>query len=290
MTPQRHLRCYFPVYALPGMGPFPYGAMQAIRDAGYEGVQFHDPLHGPELEQALNLGLGAAGTGHVKSAHDAIRLASEARLAGLESVTVGLGTGLEEDDVAVRLIEAVLNASVKYSVPLYVETRRATLFQDMWRAVTFHRRFPMLEFNGDFSHWYTGQEMVFGGFEEKVAFLQHLLGSVRFLHGRIGDSETMQVNLGSGDIDIHPGIAHFRALWRRVFRGFLTSETTRQPFLTFAPELLPPRGIPAEAREEFDRWQQSLLLCRIAKECFRESVLELGRPSVDAVKRVRRTA
>ncbi|WP_263411217.1 hypothetical protein [Terriglobus tenax] len=264
--------------------------MQAIRDAGYEGVQFHDPLHGPELDEALTLGLGAAMTGHINCAQDAIRLATEARLAGLECISVGVGTGLEEDDAAVRLIESVLNASAKYSVPLYVETRRATLFQDMWRAVHFHRRFPALEFNGDFSHWYTGQEMVFGGFEEKLAFLLPLLGCVRFLHGRIGDSETMQIDLGNGDISLHPDIAHFRALWKRVFTGFLTAEGTKQPFLTFAPELLPPRNLPMDAPEPFNRWQQSLLLCSIAKECFTEAVQELGRPSADAVKRVRRTA
>lgn len=289
MTPQRHLRCYFPTYALPGMGSFPHGTFQAIRDAGYEGVQFHDPLHGPDLEQALGLGLGAASTGHVTQVKDVIRLAAEARLAGLECVTMGLGTGLEEDDEAVRLIESILNASAKYSVPLYVETRRSTLFQDMWRAVHFHRRFPALEFNGDFSHWYTGQQMMYGSFEEKLEFVQPLLGCVRFLHGRIGDSETMQVDLGSGDRALHPDIEHFRTLWKRVFRGFLTAEGTKQPFLTFAPELLPPAGA-KELSVDYDRWEQSLLLCRIAKECFAEAVAELGRPSAEAVKRVRRTA
>lgn len=70
---------------------------------------------------------------------------------------------MEDDDEAARLIDAVLNASVRYDVPLYVETHRATIFQDLWRAVQFVARFPELRFNGDFSHWYTGLEMVYGG-------------------------------------------------------------------------------------------------------------------------------
>ena len=82
-----------------------------------------------------------------------------------------------------RLIESILEASITCEFPLYVETHRATIFQDMWRTVEFVRQFPEMRFNGDFSHWYTGQEMVYGGFEKK--FEVHPAGArTRALHSR----------------------------------------------------------------------------------------------------------
>jgi sugar phosphate isomerase/epimerase len=107
--------------------------------------------------------LGKAGLGRVNRPADADSLAARFRDEGLECATLHVGWGMEDDDEAARLIDAVLNASVRYDVPLYVETHRATIFQDLWRAVQFVARFPELRFNGDFSHWYTGLEMVYGG-------------------------------------------------------------------------------------------------------------------------------
>ncbi len=50
-----------------------------------------------------------------------------------------------------------------------------------------------MRFNGDFSHWYAGQEMVYGGFEKKFAFIQPVIERVRFLHGRISSPGCIQV-------------------------------------------------------------------------------------------------
>jgi hypothetical protein len=152
----------------------------------------------------------------------------------------------------------------------------------MWRTVQFVKRFPEIRFNGDFSHWYTGLEMVYGGFQNKLEFIRPVLERVSFLHGRIGDPGSMQVDIGSGDVETHPYIAHFRDLWSASFSGFLERA---QPgdYIPFVPELLSPRIYYArrlavsgsERIEECDRWEQALVLRRIAGECF-ESVQENG--------------
>ena len=135
-----------------------------------------------------------------------------------------------------RLIEAILNAGARYDVPLYVETHRATLFQDMQRTVDFVHRFPQLRFNGDFSHWYTGLEMVYGGFENKLSFIQPVIERVRFLHGRIGNPGCMQVAIKPEDPA--PYVAHFRTIWIQCFKGYLREPAPQQPFITFTCELL----------------------------------------------------
>ena len=256
------------------MPPNNAGGLRAIRDAGYDGVQLGQPLARDRKDEALKLGLGVCGGGRVSISGEAEPLAKEARDEGLECLTLHVGWGTEDDDDADALIDDVLEASAKYSVPLYVETHRATIFQDPWRSVQFVKRFPSLEFNGDFSHWYTGTEMVYGGFENKLEFIRPVLDRVGFIHGRIGNPGCMQVDIGDGNEEKHPYVGHFRALWTESFKGFLRRRPATDR-ICFTPELLDPQYYYARTfagREESDRWQQSLVLVGIARECFKEAM------------------
>jgi sugar phosphate isomerase/epimerase len=260
---------------LQAFGDMPQQAngLKAIRDAGYDGVQFSQPLDHARKDEALGMGLCVCGSGRVNTPADAGPLAKEAREAGLECLTLHVGWGTETDDEAAALIESVLDASSKFSIPLYPETHRATIFQDPWRTVGFLKRFPELEFNGDFSHWYTGTEMVYGGVETKMDFFRPVLGRIGFLHGRIGNPGCMQVDVGDGSIDGRPFVAHFRALWTASFHGYLARKPLCDKFC-FTPELLGPEFYYArmfDGHEETDRWEQSLVLVRIARECFAEA-------------------
>jgi len=176
---------------------------------------------------------------------------------------------MEDDTEGARLIEAVLTASLMHGIPMYVETHRATLFQDMQRTVKFIERFPELRFNGDFSHWYTGSEMVYGGFERKLAFIEPVIERVRFVHGRIGNPGCMQVAVGAEDQASY--VQHFRQIWTRCFAAYLRDPAPQQEFIAFAAELLAPGIYYARTFggvEESDRWEQSLRLVGIARECF----------------------
>ena len=55
------------------------------------------------------------------------------------------------------------------------------MFQDMYRTVRAVERNPEIMINGDFSHWYTGQEMPYGDWEQKLAFIQPVFDRVGFL-------------------------------------------------------------------------------------------------------------
>ena len=263
------LRCYMNWLALEGLGPFPGGPVTAIHAAGYDGIQFIDPLDNAALAEARALGLGTCGSDRVNRPEDAARVAQSAADAGLECLTLHVGWGMEDDAEGARLIEAVLEASDRHSIPLYVETHRATLFQDMQRTVQFVSRFPELRFNGDFSHWYTGSEMVYGGFGNKLACIQPVIDRVRFIHGRIGNPGCMQVAIAPDDPATY--VTHFRTLWTRCFKAFLSDPARQQAFITFTAELLAPEIYYARTfhgAEESDRWQQSLLLVQIARDCF----------------------
>lgn len=280
-----HLRTYLNLMALEDLpewsvGPKsrePEAVLAAARDAGYEGVQFVAPLTAAERAACESLGMGRCGLGRVNAPEEADPLAARLAGEGMECGTLHVGWGIESDIEAGRLIEAVMSAGARHGIPLYVETHRATLFQDMWRSVELVRRFPELRFNGDFSHWYTGNEMVYGDFEEKVRFIAPVLERVRFIHGRIGNPGSMQVDIGDGDEAAYPFVKHFKTLWRAAMSG--ARSAAEQNVFLFVPELLSPRIYYGRKlrvedgglREECDRWAQGLVLKRIAGECWEDS-------------------
>lgn len=261
------LKCYFNLLARDGLPP---RSLANIRKAGFDGVQFVLPASSSELKECLALNLDFAASGRINSVEDAKPFAERCAADGFVCATLHVGWGLEDDVQAGRLIESILSASSTYRFPLYVETHRATIFQDMWRTVQFVRHFPELQFNGDFSHWYTGQEMVYGGFQTKLDFIRPVIERVRFIHGRIGNPGCIQVKVDSGQNSEPEYVGHFRQLWTACFQCGAA---------IFAPELLAPsvyyaRSFPqadGTFQEESDRWEQSLVLKRIAEACFAEA-------------------
>ena len=286
------LRCYLNgggLAHLPSFSTVPKvtgdALLEAIKAAGFEGIQ------GGDVTACRRVGLGVAGGGRVDAPADAFRMAAESKAAGLECATVHAGTGFESDAEIDRLVGAIVEASAKEQFPIYLETHRATITQDIWRTVEFVKRFPEIRFNGDFSHWYTGHEMVYGDWAKKIEFIQPVFDRVRFVHGRIGNPGSMQVDLGTSTHGPavtpdsgQPYIDHFRQMWTLSFTGFLK---TAKPgdYLIFAPELLFGsiyyarlfRGPDGTLREEGDRWQQALLYCDIARDCFEAARQSLGK-------------
>jgi len=251
-----------------------------IKSAGFHGVQFDRVATHQELNDCTTLGLGIAASGRINAPHEASALAEQVAADGYECATLHVGWGTEDDDEAARLIESVLQASQRWRIPLYIETHRATIFQDMWRTVGFVNRFPEILINGDFSHWYTGQEMVYGGFEKKLAFIQPVLERVRFLHGRIGNPGCIQVRVDENAEEQPLHVHHFEQLWTASFRGFLRN-APGDSHICFTPELLAPNIYYARTWitddgpvEESDRWEQSLVLNRIAARCFEQACID----------------
>ncbi len=277
MSSEPQLRCYMNLMALdslPANSAGPKGAfserLRSLAEAGFTGVQFASFGTSEQLAACRDLNMGFAASGRVNLPEDADSVAERIAGDGYECATLHVGWGLEDDDAAERLIESILEASVRAKILLYIETHRATICQDLWRTVKFVKRFPDIRFNGDFSHWYAGQEMVYGGFERKFAFIAPVLERVRFLHGRIATPGCIQVAI---DID-RDGPAlyldHFRQLWTASFRGFLQTAGPGD-WICFTPELLGPEIYYArtfQGKEESDRWEQSLILNRIAEQCF----------------------
>ncbi len=282
-TPER-LRFDLSTYTLMGLPAWsqaPVGGddrvYAAVRDAGYTGVQ-----HDEQIAAAAAAGLRMTGHARMLAPTEADDVAVRHRDAGFDATTLHLGHGLEDEDTADRLAEAVIAAAARHDYPLYVETHRATLTQDMWRTLRLIERHPELRFNADLANWYAGLEMPYGDLAGKFDAMQPLFDRVRFMHGRVSNAACMQVKLATDDPP-PANIRHFREMWTRCARGFLDNADPDE-ILIFAPELLPavvmtPAGpvdvdyarLMSDGEEESDRWTEALRLCAMMAECFADA-------------------
>jgi hypothetical protein len=264
--------------AWPGLEGLP--RYEALLADGFEGVQL--TTGAPPSAGAL---LPHCGLDRINTATEADVIAAKHAKRGDRCVTVHVGWGMEDDDEVFRLVESILAASDRHRLPIFIETHRATMTQDLWRTIQIIRKFPEVRFNGDFSHYYCGQELAYGDWASKLAFMEPIFNRVGFMHGRIASPGCMQVPIGA-DLSSRPSQAHgvinyldhFKELWTLAMLGFLRTATPGD-VLIFAPELLSgahyyARKFPdtsGELAEESDRYAEALLYKDLARACFAEA-------------------
>mgnify|MGYP006276712703 CR=1 FL=1 len=249
---------------------------EAIKAAGFEGVQ------GEDCAGYAALGLKVTTLGRANTPEEIDAVAKRAVDGGYECATLHVAWGMEDDNEVDRLVGAVLDSSARHGVPLYVETHRATITQDLYRTVKLAERNPDIRFNADFSHWYTGQEMIYGDIDAKFDFIEPVFARVAYMHARVGNSGHIQVPLH--DPSMEKAMEHYRELWTRAMAGFLRGAGPGD-FLVFAPELLPSpinyarlyKNDAGEWVEDGDRWEDALKLADVAKQCFAEAQRRVGK-------------
>jgi hypothetical protein len=242
----------------------------ATAEAGYEAMQSGD------AQLCRSHGLELLGSGVIPSLSDAEAFVSHWKELGAKAATCIVGYGFESDSEIDELAGRIVELSSIYELPVYIETHRGSITQDVWRTTQLACRLPQVRFNGDFSHWFTGQEMLYGDMTARLDRLTPVFERIRFLHGRIGNRCCMQVDLGE-DLQ-HDSVPHFRNLWVRAMQGFLAAADSGNE-LWFCPELLGTEFHYAQVSptasgqlvEVGDRWLQAQALVRLAKECFQEA-------------------
>ena len=113
------------------------GRDERLTADGYEGVQLTTPASMP-----ADTRLPFCGLGRISIPADAEPLAAAHAARGDACLTVHVGWGIEDDDAVHRLVEATLEASAHHRLPIFIETHRATITQDLWRTVQITRKFP----------------------------------------------------------------------------------------------------------------------------------------------------
>jgi hypothetical protein len=257
----------------PGLDGLP--RYQRLKDDGFEGVQLtvNPPLAGAALPHC--------GLDRINTPAEADTIAAAHADRGDQCITVHVGWGLEDDSEVFRLVEAVLAATDRHRLPIFIETHRATITQDVWRTVQITKKFQEVRFNGDFSHYYCGQELVYGDWETKLAFMEPIFERVGFMHARIASPGCIQVPIDPAVPSSY--LEHFKELWTRAMLGFLRNARPGDA-LIFAPELLASTHFYArlfltasgQLIEESDRYSQALICKDLSRACFAEAQRRLA--------------
>jgi hypothetical protein len=151
----------------------------------------------------------------------------------------------------------------------------------VWRTVQITKKFPEVRFNGDFSHYYCGLELVYGDWNTKLAFMEPIFERVGFIHARVASPGCIQVGINATFPSSY--VDHFKELWTRTMLGFLRNALPGD-VLIFAPELLASthfyaRLVPnasGQFVEESDRYSQALIYKDLARACFAEAQRRLA--------------
>lgn len=214
-------------------------------------------------------GLGVIGMARLLYPNEALDVALRHRDSGLAFSTVHAGTGFETDDEMSALAVSIVKASQDTGYPLHVETHRATMTQDIFRTLRLLEQHPDLMLTLDFSHWYTGHEMTYGGeFEDRLQKASEAFRNVGSLQLRLGNSCTMQ--LGTEEPGQHK--EHFAMALRSCFTKL--RDAGRIDRISVAPELLPYEFVTengaqeicyAEREEKSDRFADALSLLSLAE-------------------------
>jgi hypothetical protein len=156
-------------------------------------------------------------------------------------------------------------------VPLFIETHRGTVTQDLLRTVSYARQMERMRFTLDASHFVVAGELIAPDNSPKFReALGEIIARSSSIHARVSNGEQVQVDVGDGTGEV---VRPYIRWWQAAFRQW---STRAQPgdFFPFVCELGPaPYSItlpvPSESGERVeisDRFAQALVFKKIADE------------------------
>lgn len=151
-------------------------------------------------------------------------------------------------------------------IAFFVEIHRNNFTENLPQIKQLIEHVPDIRFTADLSHLVVCGE--FYGWEEERAVdrLMPVLERTSHMHGRISNGEQVQVDVGDGT---GPTAQFFVKLWATAMTHWLQGAGPGD-VLPFASELGPPRYAitTPDGKEISDRWEQSLVMKRLAEQAW----------------------
>lgn len=167
-------------------------------------------------------------------------------------------------DEAVNLLNTVLPLIEASDIPVYLETHRGRISNDLLVMVELLQRLPELKLLADLSHYVVARELDLPIDPASAARISTILDHAWAFHGRVAGSGQVQLPI---TFPQHaPWLDQFARWWAQGFANW-RRRAASDATLTFTCELGPqPYAISgSDGRDLTDRWAESLQLKRIAE-------------------------
>lgn len=172
---------------------------------------------------------------------------------------------------AVSRLQELMEEADSFGIPLFIETHRGRLTQDLLRTADYVKTLPELRLTIDFSHYVLAGEMA--EFELAEPYFDQLLKRTSCIHGRITNAQQIQIDVGEGT---HPMVEPFLNWWQKGMH-YWRDEAKAGDVLPYVCEIGHHYSVtknfqPGYSWDEYsDRWQQSLVFKKLAEKAWRNS-------------------
>lgn len=204
--------------------------------------------------------------------HDADQLThwiGEAHRLGAHHLNVQIAGPTADFRAALRLIDSLVAAAKDAPLPVWFETHRGRLTNDLLFTLQLLEERPGLPLTADLSHYPVAGEMELPLRADQLDAIETILQGSHNFHGRVSTTHQVQVAL---DAPQHRGwLDQHIAWWRRGFELWL-EQARADDALTFMCELgPPPYAITApDGSELTNRWDEAQRIRDIVRGLWRE--------------------
>lgn len=242
-----------------------------VKDAGFEGVECwlgpnDEASHRAALDrEGLRLTLGH----HPHTLEDVKTVVAQAKRLNADFVFAQPLNPFFPLQEAAEFLKEARKIAHDEGLCFFVETHRNNIPESLNQALQLIDLMPEIRFTGDFSHYVVISEFYGLAYERAIERMMPVLTRTSHLHGRISNGEAVQVDVGDGSGET---AQFFVQIWAAAMREW-RKEAGPGDVFPFASELGPPRyAITLPDGKEFsDRWEQSLVMKRLAEQAWAES-------------------